>query len=373
MTRRQWKRWAWAVVAGAAVGGAGRAAEPTPDKPVAQWKAGDSIPWRVEGQPEKKVSVVKVSKKPDGSIEAELKDPKTGDTFSIIEGPAAGKAVPAEAATDKPAAAKRDGGPPKAKPRTDDPLTPSAARPEPPAAEPPAKKPRLLGRLFGKKPTPPPAPVSAPANPAEPPAVAPKVAIPGKPAAKPSADLPGVMPARPAVPATPARVEPVLPPTPGIPVPAPLPGKPDAAPVIPVPLPPIPSPGGSQSAAPLKPGQPVAVVLPVGYVPADVAQVEEIKPHAVALKTAAGPSVRLLAAKALAGGRHASSDAVKGLLFEAAKADPCPAVRADCIGYLCDLGYFTPAFAEVVKAACDDPSPEVKMAAKTAMVKMMPR
>ncbi|MBX9581053.1 MAG: hypothetical protein K2X87_12155, partial [Gemmataceae bacterium] len=167
----------------------------------------------------------------------------------------------------------------------------------------------------------------------------------------------------------PARVEPVLPPTPAIPVPAPLPTKPPAGSDA-IPLPSIPSSGGPVSAAPLAPGRPVEVVLPVGYVPAGIAQTEEIKPHAVALKTAVAPSRRLLAAKALAGGRHASSDAVKGLLFDAAQADPCPAVRADCIGYLCDLGYFTPGFAEVVKAACDDPSDEVKAAARAATAKM---
>ena len=372
MMRRQWKQWAWAVVAGAAVGGAARAAEPTPDKPIAQWKAGDSVPWRVEGQPEKKVSVVKVSKKPDGSIEAELKDPKTGDTFTIVEGPSAGKpAAPVTPPAEKPTtSAKKEAGPPKAKPRAEDPLTP-AATPEPktpPAADTSAqKKPRLLGRLFGRKPTSTPTPETPGLTPGarqEEPAVAPKVAVPGKPTAPakatPGADVPAAMPAKPAavsIPATPARVEPVIPPVPA----------------IPVPLPSIPSPGGGQSAAPLKPGLPVAVVLPAGYVPPEVAQMEDIKPHAVALKTAIAPSQRLLAAKALAGGRHASSDAVKGLLFEAAKADPCPAVRADCLGYLCDLGYFTPAFAEAVKAACDDPSDEVKAAAKAAQAKMARR
>lgn len=382
--RRQWKRWAWALVVGtAAVGGAARAADKPADKPVAEWKVGDTVPWNVVGQADKKVTVTKVTKKPDGTIEAELKDGK-GDTFTLVEGPAAAKpatpaAVPPPA--DKPAApvAKKDAAPPKAKPRAEDPLT-AATPPEPPAPPvPPApegKKPRLIGRLLGKKaPPPPPAPVSAPAAPAEAPAVAPKVAVPAKPTApkvaSPGADVPAAMPAKPVAP---ARVEPVLPPTPAIPVPAPLPGKPAGSDAIPVPLPSIPSPGGSpQAAAPLVPGRPVEVVLPVGYVPADVARAEDIQPHAVALKTAIAPSQRLLAAKALAGGRHASSDVVKGLLFDAAKADPCPAVRADCLGYLCDLGYFTPAFAEVVKAACDDPSDEVKEAAKAARAKMTRR
>ncbi|MBX9623787.1 MAG: HEAT repeat domain-containing protein, partial [Gemmataceae bacterium] len=214
-------------------------------------------------------------------------------------------------------------------------------------------------------------------------AVEPPAAMPAKPT-KPTplvnVSVPAPLPPTPAAkPAAPARVEPVLPPTPGIPVPAPLPpAKPPAAetapaipvpsaPAVPVPLPSIPSaPGGGQS---LK-GRPAGGVVPAGYTPADAARMEEIQPHAVALKTAVAPSVRLLAAKALAGCRHASSDAVKGLLLDAAKGDPCPAVRADCIGYLCDLGCFTPAFAEVVKAACDDPSDEVKAAAKSATARM---
>ncbi|MBX9581207.1 MAG: hypothetical protein K2X87_12930, partial [Gemmataceae bacterium] len=148
MMRRQWKRWAWAVVAGAAVGGAGRAADPTPDKPVAEWKVGDTVPWRVQGQPEKKVTVTKVTKKPDGTVEAELKDGKSGDTFTLTEGPSAGKPdAPAEAPADKPTG-KKDAGPPKAKPRAEDPLTKT-----PPPADPAGKKPRLLGRIFGRKPT----------------------------------------------------------------------------------------------------------------------------------------------------------------------------------------------------------------------------
>jgi hypothetical protein len=99
----------------------------------------------------------------------------------------------------------------------------------------------------------------------------------------------------------------------------------------------------------------------------------DTRPHAVVLQTALAPSARVIAAKALAEGRHGSSEQVKGVLFQAAKDDPCPAVRAECIGLLCKLGYYHTPFLDHLKAACDDPSEEVQKAARQALHKMTPR
>jgi hypothetical protein len=116
------------------------------------------------------------------------------------------------------------------------------------------------------------------------------------------------------------------------------------------------------------PGQ----VIAVGYVQSRVAMAQEIKPYAAALASDPAPSARLIAARALAQGRHASSDEVKAILFQAAQSDPCPAVRADCIARLGKLGYFQPSFLAFLQAACEDPSEEVRDAARTATAKVMP-
>jgi hypothetical protein len=100
---------------------------------------------------------------------------------------------------------------------------------------------------------------------------------------------------------------------------------------------------------------------------------EEIVPYATRLNGALAPSVRIMAAQALAEGRYCSSDSVKTVLFRAAQADPCPAVKAACIEYLCKLGYFDPRFLRHLKTATMDPSEEVRDAAKAALEKMTPR
>ena len=82
----------------------------------------------------------------------------------------------------------------------------------------------------------------------------------------------------------------------------------------------------------------------------------EIQPQATTLRDALAPSHRMIAAKGLAEGRHGSSEAVKAVLFHAAKTDPCPAVKACCIEHLCSLGYFDPAFLKHLKMASDDAS-----------------
>lgn len=284
---------------------------------------------------------------------------------------------------------------------------------EMPAPAAPEKKPGLFGRVFGpKKPTGPAMPAAtgaggaAPAakpTPSAPPAVVPTPpggipAFPGTPNS--TAEPPRVMPAKPAPSApapapskpAPSKPTPVTPPAPSIPVPMPLPSSsappvsvpsfpapsipvptPLPAPSIPTPLPaptpglpPIPiPPGGTSSAAS------VPVVVPAGFLPAGVAFDREVQPFVIALQSMDAPSARITAAKGLAECRHASTEGVKGALFQAAQLDPCPEVRAACIGHLCKLGYFSPNFLGFIQSACDDTSTVVRDAAKAACAKMI--
>ena len=103
------------------------------------------------------------------------------------------------------------------------------------------------------------------------------------------------------------------------------------------------------------------------------AMAADIQPHVTSLRTAAAPSVRAMAARALSGGRHASSDTVKEVLFIACSSDPSGFVRACCIEELCKLGYFDPGFMAHLHKACADESEEVRMAAKEAIKKMTPQ
>lgn len=84
------------------------------------------------------------------------------------------------------------------------------------------------------------------------------------------------------------------------------------------------------------------------------------------------PSDRIFALQALVGSRHASSDAVKAVIFNACVSDPCPLVRACCIDELCTLGYFAPAFLAYLKGASDDLSPDVRTSARAALRKLSP-
>ena len=115
-------------------------------------------------------------------------------------------------------------------------------------------------------------------------------------------------------------------------------------------------------------------VVQAGYVsPAAAALVQEIQPHVTLLRTAMAPSQRILSARILAGCRHASSDAVKQVLFKACTTDPCPLVRACCIDELCKLGFYDPAFLAHLHDACADPDDDVRTSAKEALNKMVPR
>jgi HEAT repeats len=200
-------------------------------------------------------------------------------------------------------------------------------------------------------PTAAPAPLPIPTPPATipPPVVqAPKTIAPLTPApitAAPSVPEPPALPAVP-VPTAPSPVVPAIPNVPALPTIPAVPG------------------GMSANHAP---------VMQAGFVSsAAAALAHDIQPHVTALRTAAAPSMRVMAAKALAGGRHASSDAVKSILFIACTTDPSPFVRACCIDELCKLGYYDPAFVVHLNKACGDPSEDVRTAAKDALKKMTP-
>lgn len=413
------KRWVWAALTGAALtAGTGvlaqnpnKAAAPAPATGSTEApKAGDTITLKFAGQPEQKVTVVKTTRRPDGGYDTEVKD-STGKTFVIQDEPANGKAPtpPAPPPTDKAAkgsdkATGKDAGLPKAKSRTADPVMPDpieaakdrkggplgkgatevmptidtgkadAAKADAGKSD-PTKKSGLISRIFGPKKPSTPGPVTAnalptTAMPATP--TAPTVGKPGAPApvmAAPggTAEPPRVMPAKPAgspaplpIPTPPAVTTPVIP---VVPTPA-LPG---------AGLPTIPTLPGGQPQSMMMPSRSAPTVMPASYMSPEMAMAQDIKPYVTSLKNSANTQERVMAAKCLAGCRHASSDPVKMILFQAAKTDPNPAVKACCIDELCKLGYFHPAFMEHLLAACDDPADEVKAAAKAAIAKMTPQ
>ena len=93
MTRWNWKRWAFAIVTGTALTGTAALTSAT-DLP----KAGETITLKFQGQPDRIVTIVKATKKPDGSVETEVKDPKNGETFTLVD-PAPESKVKVPAAT----------------------------------------------------------------------------------------------------------------------------------------------------------------------------------------------------------------------------------------------------------------------------------
>jgi hypothetical protein len=411
MTRWFRERWAWAVVAGVALGGTAAADPPKPN---------DTITLTFPGQPEKKVTVVKSTRQPDGSYHTEVKDPKTGETFTLVDEAPPGKPgdkpapVPAPAPKSpaapkppevKPAAAEKKPDPkPEAKPerktlfgRTSEkppaqPAQPMIVPTDKPDTTTGGKKPGFFGRLLGRKdttPKPPPPSMPAPTAPAAGRTAPPAPVAGPSPTFEPPRAMPSARPVPMPAPVgnpTPPAAPPfpmVMPPTPAVPppvaVPAPLPVPMTPAPAVPVPVPTLPGssmlprPGTAPQAVAPRGGGPAQAVQPVGYVAPAVAIDRELQPHIAALRDALAPSVRETAAKALADGRHGSTPHVKAVLFEAAKTDPCPTVRACCIDQLCKLGCYDPAFQAHVKAACDDPDPDVRQSARAAAMKMTPR
>ena len=424
MSRWMWKRWAWGVLAGAAIA-TGPGLSNADDKPALPElpKPNDTITLRFAGQPEQKVKVIKATRKPDGTVVTEVKDPATGQTFTLEDAPPGTKPETTPDAKAPTTGSKGTTGStdtptgknsilPRAKDREADPLTPapktdtsqdkrllggrlfgkdqqnttSTTPPTPPPAPPadPPKRQGLLTRIFGpKKPSTPAAPATA-AMPSPAKSTTSTGPTTGGGVSTPSLGVttnpPQVMPQKQPVPPPPPPVQvdtapPIvvvptpLPMTKSAPVPVPLPAPPSGLPIPPIPSP----PGGMQSALPVVPGRPIEVILPVGYVPPDYAQARDIRPYATTLKEALSPAARMTAAKALADGRHGSTDEVKGILFQSALADPCPEVRACCIEHLCRLGYYNPDFIGYLKTAVNDGSEDVRDAAKAALEKMTPR
>lgn len=313
--------------------------------------------------------------------------------------PAAGEAMKAEPPAEggkKPGIIGRIFGPKKpsgpSMPATQAPA-PNFPAPRPVASSPPPVIPTPPGGLTGAlKPPPAPPPVVNTAPPAFPgtakPANTAPPAFPGT-----TNEPPRVMPPlRPATP--PSQSAPVpLPPAsaPSFPTPMPMPGPVStpapavpAVPSVPAPLPSIPSaPGIGLPPIPVPPGgtsfaRPVQAVIqagyaPASYVPARIAYDREVQPWVISLQTMTAPSARLTAARALAECRHRSTDGVKGVLFQAARVDPCGEVRAACITHLCDLGYFHPQFLGYIQAACNDTDALVRDAATVACAKMLRR
>ena len=455
MARWTWKRWVAVVLAGVVVAAA--AATPLPgqtggpkSKSAAPPLSGsgatdgprpnDTLTIKFPGQPERKVVVLGTTRQPDGSVATEVKDPATGETFTLVDSTtdAVGKPdpKPAAKAADKsvtPTGAK-DPGATRPKLRPNDPPAadaeprkglfggskPAAApskAPDPPAES--GKRPGLFSRIFGKKSNP---SADKPAMPAVgqrdsgsmPRTAAPSLVPPsssGATAAPPlfpgsTGEPPRSMPStRPAlVPPGAGRVETVVPPTPIVPspmvpvpmppagavprlvpssppavstpvpaIPAPLPGPMPTTPSVPVPSIPIPPPGGAPQAFRPADGGPIQRVLQAGYTSPEVAMHQDIRPYVATLTSGLAPSERMLAARGLADGRHGSTDQVKAVLFQAARTDPCPAVKACCIDQLCKLGYYNPAFLAHLKASWDDPNDDVRNAARVALYKMTPR
>ncbi len=429
MVRWYWKRWVWSVVAGSTAMIGMSAAQPGgTDAPPAVPRVGDVITLKFRDGPDRQVKVLKTERQPDGSYHSEVKDTKTGETFTLVDRPGDALPPPAGAAgkTSAPAASKPTEQP-KAKTSPNDPLIPplgkifrdrdkdtskdgrtTTAKPTVPTPEPEPEKPGLLKRLFGKKqPTPPPAvtvPASTagkskgntgPAGSSSPPPVRPTPAT--------TAEPPLVQPSRPITPPTPVVPAPVaIPPAPASSAPAPLP-LPTVPPATPTPLgglPTIPLPPGGVStaqppgdvvptratvsptpvAAPAAPAPSTPDPAPVRHPlldptgsPVASALVREIQPHVTALQTGTSPTQRIMAARALAGGRHGSSDTVKAVLLSAAANDPNPAVRVRCIEELVTLGYYDPQFMSLLHRASTDPSKEVREAAAAALKQMTPR
>lgn len=317
MTRWNWKRWAFAIVTGSAMAGS-FVSSASDDMP----KAGETITLKYPGQPDRIVTVVKSVRKADGSLETEVKDGKSGETFTLVDPapenkiPSVTPAKPAQpVAPIQTVAAKPTAPatlPPLPVPLGNKVAAPAAKAPVatqtpmPPMAEakdkrligngkvfnrepetPVSDKPGILGRVFGKRPTP-----------TTMPATSMPVTSPGT--ARVGAEPPRVQPAKPAVPTAPTRV---TPPTPVVPpvaapsapssIPLPAPSKPVApvfvepskvapAPKLPMEVIPIPIPVKPVAPVVVEPVKPIEVIpTPVPVKPVAPVVVEPVKPNEV--------------------------------------------------------------------------------------------
>ncbi len=337
-------RWAWAGAVAAAC--AGFSAGQSPPAPVSVAppavssppgatdgpRAGDVITFRTAGQPERRVKVLRVTASAGGEPLADLQDLTTGARYTVPARMLTVKTVAPKASPVRPTqwtAAARPTTPPAAggystpvpasgpySPFTRPRYAPKDDRPAPPAppvVAPPTVLPEPLAR---ERPLPPPT---------EPPTVAPqppRVAVSVEPAVS-------VVTARTTV----------------------MPLRPTALVVDPVPLSAAPGP-----AAP--PGDPMA---------------DETGPYLRDLFEALRPTVRERAATALAECRYGSRPEVKAQLAKAAAEDPCPDVRAHCVGLLAKLGYHEPRYLDDLAAWAESGPPALRQAARDALAKLAPK
>jgi hypothetical protein len=344
------------------------------------------------------VKVLKTDKQPDGSYLSEVKDTKTGETFMLLDRP--GEFSPAD---ERPAKTTRPADPllPKSK-TAEEPKEKerrlfgnifssrsSAAMPAKEAPRDEEERPGLLKRLFGRK--------SSSSTTSEKPGMPAGAAMP--PPVRPAPGVPLISPGTTEPPRS-KPVERLSPPTAVIPsrmtppTAPPASGPPPLAfpitttPATPMPVIPRVVPHGTGptppappvTSQPVLPGLPSIPALPPGgqsraqsgitqaahseTAPSTLAGLND---EVAALQSGSTPSRRALAARALAGGWHATSDAVRRMILATAESDPSALVRAVCIEELSKLDYRNPAFVAYLKKACTDPSDEVKRAATAAL------
>src|SRR5438067_7814051 len=76
MTRWCWKRGVWALLTGAAVAAGAAAQGPKPN---------DTITLKFPGLPDQKVKIIKSTRQADGKYHTEVKNPATGETYTLID------------------------------------------------------------------------------------------------------------------------------------------------------------------------------------------------------------------------------------------------------------------------------------------------
>jgi hypothetical protein len=351
-------RWAWAGAVAAAC--AGFSAGQSPPAPVSVAppavssppgatdgpRAGDVITFRTAGQPERRVKVLRVTASAGGEPLADLQDLTTGARYTVparmlTAKPAAPKAAPVRPTQWTPAArpttppaiggssaAVPASGPyspftkPRYAPKDDRPASPAVAVSSPAVVPPPQLPLALPEPLARERPLPPPA---------EPPTLVafrppPRVEVSVEPAVPAVAVVRAVAP-----PASPIRQAALL--------------------VDPVPLSAAPGPA----------------------VPAGDPMADETGPYLRDLFEALRPSVRERAATALAECRYGSRPEVKAQLAKAAAEDPCPDVRAHCVGLLAKLGYHESRYLDDLAAWAESGPPAVQQAARAALAKLAPK
>lgn len=292
------KRWVLAGVFGTTAALGLALAQAGKDAPAGPPKVGDVLTLPFQNGLTKQVKVLKVEKQPDGSYLSEVKDTKTGETFTLYDAPTEPSKAPAKSGSSS---REKEANLPKAKQRPTDPLLPSINTPMPPtpkdqetkdrgfklfgdrstpsttdpASAEPQKRPGLLSRIFGRKSSTPsttmpaatstsskPA-MSAPAiNPSTPPAVrpTPNLTSPNM-TTKPQVPAPGGTGEPPRVPLKPSAATPPLLPNPNTPAPLPIPVPPSNPPAPTSPAAPPVLPSTPPIALPTNP-PPVALPSP---------------------------------------------------------------------------------------------------------------